>query len=63
MNNSLIFKELEKGDYFSRKSPNVTFSTRKIGHYFIINLKCFPDWDTLLIRLTNMYRKYKEKIK
>ena len=56
MNNSKIFEELEK-----EKHP--TFSTKKIGHYFIINLKCFPDWDTLLIRLSFMYRKYKFGVK
>ena len=61
MNKQLIFNELKKGDYISRKSPNVQFSTLKIGHFFIINLKIFPNWDTLLLRLCYLFRKQKEK--
>jgi len=63
MNRDLIFKELEKGDYYSRKSPNVKFETIKVGHYFIINLKNFPRWDTLLRRLLTLVKKYSQNLK
>jgi hypothetical protein len=58
MNKNLIIKELDKGDYFSRRSPNVMFSTCKLGNYFIINLKLFPPLDSLFLRLCYLFRKY-----
>lgn len=55
MSKQKIFEEIEKADIFRRAT---------IGHYAIINLKNFPDWDTLLIYLAHKYRKYKyEKVK
>lgn len=48
MTKSKINKELDKE----------IFSTMRTGRYFIINLTSFPEWDTLLIRLAFLYRKY-----
>lgn len=52
MSKDKIFNLLEKEEIFRRTT---------IGHYAIINLKNFPEWDTLLIFLANQYRQYNLK--
>lgn len=52
----IIAEELEKAE-----RNGELFSTKKISHFFIINLNKFPNWDTLLIRLAYMFRKDTQK--